>query len=783
MRTSKEAELPFLPAMMQNQNTHKDVLSMFSRKTLAKDLVTGGVVFLVAIPLCLGIALASGAPLFSGLIAGIIGGLLVGAISGSHTSVSGPAAGLTAVVAMQIATLGSFEAFLLALVVAGVIQIGLGLARAGDLSAFFPSSVIKGLLAAIGVILIMKQIPHFLGHDADPQGEMSFQQPNDKNTFSELASLVTGELHVGAVIIGLFSIALLVLWDRWKPLKKSILPGSLVVVVLGVGINVLFRFLGGSWLIESSHLVQVPIGKTPADFFGLLQFPDFSHWANPAVYLAGLTLAIVASLETLLNLEAVYKLDTQKRHSPPSRELIAQGCGNITAGLIGGLPVTSVIVRSSVNVSSGGKTKLATLFHGLLLLVSVAFLPVYLNMIPLSALAAILLVTGFKLASPKLFRQMWQEGRYQFIPFIITLMSIIFTDLLIGICIGLGASTLFILKSNLQRPIRRIVEKHLGGHVTHIELANQVSFLNRPAISKVLNEAPQGSHLLIDASGTDYIDPDVLELIREFSDQSAPVHGVKVSRRGFREHYLLHDDIQFVDYSTRELQDKITSNQVLEIFREGNERFRSGKRLTRDFGRQITATAQGQYPLAAVLSCIDSRVPAELVFDLGLGDIFSVRVAGNVIGTKSLGSIEYAVAVAGVKLVLVMGHSRCGAVTSSVQWVNLNQNAAHATGCQHLQSIVEEIAPSVILASAQTLSDPSHPDMHTLVDEVAKRNVMRTVQAITERSSAIRQAVDAVRVQVVGAMYDIQSGDVTFLECTPEVRPSDKDRSTLSALK
>lgn len=378
--------------------------------TLPRDLTSGLVVFLVALPLCLGVALASGAPLLSGVLAGIVGGILVGMLSGSHTSVSGPAAGLTAVVAAQILSLGSFPAFLLAVVLAGLIQIGLGLVRAGFLAAFFPSSVIKGLLAAIGVILILKQIPHLFGHDPDPEGDLAFQQPDHENTFSELARTI-GDIHPGAAAIGLLSIVVLFVWGKWKPLKHSPVPAPLIVVLLGVGVGLWFRQLGGAWVIESSHLVQVPVADSLAGFFGFLQLPDFSQWANPAVYTAAVTLAAVASLETLLNLEAVDKLDPQQRTSPASRELLAQGIGNVTAGLIGGLPITSVIVRSSVNINAGGKTKLAAVIHGVFLLVSVALLPVWLNLIPLSCLAAILVVTGVKLASPSLVRQMWSEGR------------------------------------------------------------------------------------------------------------------------------------------------------------------------------------------------------------------------------------------------------------------------------------------------------------------------------------------------------------------------------------
>ena len=395
------------------------------------------------------------------------------------------------------------------------------------------------------------------------------------------------------------------------------------MVLLGVGISLVFRRLGGRWVIEPSHLVQVPVADSLAGFVGFLQSPDFSQWSNPAVYTAAVTIAAVASLETLLNLEAVDKLDPRQRTSPPSRELLAQGIGNVVAGLIGGLPITSVIVRSSVNINAGGRTKLATIVHGALLLVSVVFLPAWLNLIPLSCLAAILLVTGVKLASPALVKRMWDEGRYQFVPFALTVVAIVLTDLLIGVLIGMAVSIGFILRSNVRRPLRRIVEKHLGGEVVHIELANQVSFLNRAALARALDEVPRGGHVLLDAQSTDYIDPDLLDLIRDFKEQTAPARGVEVSLLGFRSKYQLRDQTRYVDYSTRELQAALTPQQVLQILKDGHERFRTGRRLTRDLGRQVNATAGGQHPLAVVLSCIDSRTPAELIFDLGVGDIFS----------------------------------------------------------------------------------------------------------------------------------------------------------------
>ena len=361
---------------------------------------------------------------------------------------------------------------------------------------------------------------------------------------------------------------------------------------------------------------------------GFLRLPDFSQWSNPAVYTAGFTIAVVASLETLVNLEAIDKLDPRLRPSPPSRELLAQGIGNVLVGLIGGIPVTSVIVRGSVSINAGGQTKLVTIVHGLLLLVSVMFLPVWLNLIPLSCLAAILLVTGFKLVSPALVRQMWSEGRYQFAPFVLTVVSIVLTDLLIGVGIGIAISLAFVLSSNLRRPQRCIVEQHLGGKVLHVELANQVSFLNRAALDQVFNSIARGDHILLDAQNTVYIDPDILSMIREFQQKVAPVRGVQVSLRGFRDKFKLRNELQYVEYSTRDLQGLLTPAQVLQILKDGNERFRSGQRLTRDLGRQLQATALGQHPLAVVLSCIDSRTPTELIFDLGLGDIFSARQHG-----------------------------------------------------------------------------------------------------------------------------------------------------------
>lgn len=732
-------------------------------KTIPQDLTAGIVVFLVALPLCLGVALASNAPLFAGVVAGIIGGVVVGMISGSHTSVAGPAAGLTAIVAAQLVALGSFQAFLLAVVIAGVIQILMGACRAGIIAAFFPTSVIKGLLAAIGIIIILKQFPHLVGHDSDPEGDMSFFQPDKHNTFSEFGFLL-GDIHLGAAIIGMASVALLVFWDNIKILKQSVVPAPLLVVLLGVGLTVLFGTLGSPLLtIEKSHLVQVPVATNLSGFLALLQWPDFAQWRNPAVYMAGLTIALVASLETLLNLEAVDKLDPRRRFSPPSRELVAQGIGNVAAGLLGGIPVTSVIVRSSVNINAGGQTKLATIVHGLLLLVCVMLLPNWLNLIPLSCLAAILMVTGIKLASPALVKQMWEQGRYQFVPFIVTVVAIVLTDLMIGVGIGLAVSLSFILNSNLRNPIRRVVEKHLGGDVLHLYLANQVSFLNRAALQKAMDGVPRGGHVLLDAQSTDYIDPDVLDMIRDFIDKTAPARNIEVSLIGFRHKYHLEDHIQYVDHSTRGLQDALTPQQVLKILNDGHERFRSGQRLTRDLGRQVSATAQAQHPLAVVLSCIDSRTPAELIFDLGVGDIFSVRVAGNITSRKVLGSIEYGCAVAGAKLVLVMGHTRCGAVTTAVKLACSTEPVAEVTGCQHVEHILREIQESIDPNVCRKMEQLPQEAQDVFVDEVCCANVLRTVELLQQQSQTLSDLVRDGRIVIVGAMYDVATGDITLL--------------------
>jgi carbonic anhydrase len=727
-----------------------------SGNSLPKDLAAGLVVFLVALPLCLGIALASGAPMLAGIVSGVVGGLLVAWLSGSHTSVSGPAAGMVAVVLAQVAVLGSYEAFLVAVILAGAIQILLGALRAGFIAAFFPSSVIKGLLAAIGLILILKQIPHMVGHDADPAGDMGFQQIDGKNTLTELvASLL--DLDPGAMMVGLVSLGVLLAWDRSR-FKHSLIPAPLVVVLLGVAVNLVFKSAGSPWAIGPSHLVQLPTVAGLGEFLGTLPRPDLKAFGNPAIIMAAVTIAIVASLETLLNLEAVDKLDPRKRVSPPNRELMAQGAGNIVSGLLGGLPLTSVIVRSSVNINAGATTRRSAFFHGVLLCLLVLLAPRWLNEIPLASLAAMLIFTGLKLTSPALFRQMWTEGRSQFVPFIVTVVAIVFTDLLVGVLIGLGTGLAFILHSNYRRPMLRFMEHHVSGDVLRIE------FLNRAALEQALEAVPTDGHVVLDARNTDYIDPDILDLIEDFRKQTATARNLKVSLVGFKERYVMADEIQFVDVSTREVQAQLTPERVLQFLKDGNERFVTGRRLTRDLARQVDATSAAQYPMAVVLSCIDSRSPVELIFDMGLGDAFVIRIAGNVAKEKVLGSMEFACAVAGSRLVLVMGHTSCGAVKASVELFETGKTASQATGCEHLDSLVTEIQRAIEPGTKPRGGWVTPETKLTFVDDVATRNVVRTIAGIRSASRTLRELEQAGKIAILGAMYDIKTGKVTFLD-------------------
>ncbi len=484
---------------------------------LKNDIPASIVVFLVAVPLCLGIALASGAPLFSGIIAGIVGGIIVGALSGSQLGVSGPAAGLAVIVLTAIQDLGAFEIFLLAVVIAGIFQFVLGVLKAGIIGYYFPSSVIKGMLAGIGVIIFLKQIPHALGYDKDYEGNLAFTQADGHNTFSQFYYMLEG-ISPGAIIIAALSIGILILWEQ-KFMKRialfRIVQGPLVVVAGGILLYMVFQ--GTSFALKADQIVSIPVADGFAGFIDLFTFPDFSQWNNPKVYTVAITLAVVASLETLLCLEATDKLDPLKRVSPANKELRAQGIGNLVSGLVGGLPVTQVIVRSSTNILSGGKTKVSAILHGFILLGSAMAIPVVLNMIPLACLAAILFLVGYKLAKPSLFKEMYAKGMSSFIPFIVTIVGIVMTDLLVGIGIGMAVAIFYILYDNYKKPFLFESGKHLGANnEVVIELTEDVTFLNKANIQRALNVIPNDSKVVIDASKSINIHVDVIEIIEEF---------------------------------------------------------------------------------------------------------------------------------------------------------------------------------------------------------------------------------------------------------------------------
>jgi MFS superfamily sulfate permease-like transporter len=504
--------------------------SLPSFDTLKADLPASVVVFLVATPLCLGIALASGAPLFAGIIAGIVGGTVVGAASGSALGVSGPAAGLAVIVLTAITALGSFEAFLLSVVLAGLLQIALGFARAGVIGYYFPSSVIKGMLTGIGLTIILKQLPHAVGYDADPEGSLTFTSAGGETTASALAEMFA-VLQPGALVVALLSLAVLVLWERpaVKRHKASLwIQGPLVAVVLGVVLNEVFRVLAPGWVITPSHLVQIPVAGDVRGFLALFTRPDFSQLGNTAVYTTAITLAVVASLETLLCVEATDKLDPLKRITPTDRELKAQGLGNVISGLLGGLPVTQVIVRSSANIQSGARSKASAILHGVFLLGAVVTAPTLLNRIPLATLAAILVIVGYKLAKPSLFLAMYRQGPYQFVPFAITVAGILATDLLVGIGLGMVAAVFSILITNYNNPF--FINRDPDDAV-RILLSEDVSFLNRAAIMRALAAIPPGATVVIDASRAMNIDHDVYEILKDF-EQRAALIGVDLTIEG-----------------------------------------------------------------------------------------------------------------------------------------------------------------------------------------------------------------------------------------------------------
>lgn len=501
--------------------------------TIGQDAPAGLVVFLVALPLCLGISLASGAPLLAGLVAGIVGGVVVSWLSGSQLSVSGPAAGLTVTVLAATATLGSFQAVLLATVVAGFMQMGLGLVKAGVIGMYFPVAVIRGMLAAIGLILILKQIPHFLGADTDYFEDNDLFQFDGLNTFSAIG-VAAEHIALGSILVGMVALGLLLLWSS-GPMKRlkltRLVPGALVAVAASVLLNQLFKAVAPGLQVQPQHMVHLPVVASWQALRGELTFPDWSALRNPALYGVALTIAVVASLESLLSVEAVDKLDPHKRKTPPNRELLAQGAGNVLSGLLGGLPLTAVIVRSSANINAGGQSRMAAFVHGLLLLGSLLFLTPLLNRIPLAALAAVLLLVGFKLTAPGIYRAQWRLGWGQLVPFVVTITAILFTDLLKGVGVGLVVGFFYILKANAK--VAFVEERENQPGQLYLRLSEHVSFLNKAGVVQALENLPRHSRVILDGSRSKVIDHDVLEAIESFR-RIAPERDIELELRGIQ---------------------------------------------------------------------------------------------------------------------------------------------------------------------------------------------------------------------------------------------------------
>ncbi len=715
-------------------------------RSLKQDIPAGLVVFLVALPLCLGIALASGAPLISGIISGVVGGTLVVVISGSHTSVSGPAAGLTAVVIAGITQLGSFEVFLSALALAGVIQFLFGIFRLGFIADYIPSNVIKGLLSAIGIILILKQIPHAFGYDAVPEGDFSFMQQDGKDTFSELLNMLN-YVSPGAVTLSVLSLGLLIIWDRTPMRKWNLLPAPLFVVVFGVLLNQFFMMYAAEFaIVKQEHLVRIPEIRAG----DLLHIPHLQDFQNTMVWMVALTLAIVASIETLLNVEAVDRIDPHKRETPTNRELMGQGAGNLVSGLLGGIPITSVIVRSSVNISAGSRTKMSAIVHGLFLVLSVLFLSNLINLIPLSALSAVLIYTGYKLARVSIFTEMYRKGWDQFAPFVITILAIIFTDLLKGVMVGTVASLFFILRSNFRNPFVRDTQVMHIGEVIRLELPNQVSFLNRASIKRTLWGITAGSKVVIDATSSDYVDQDVLELIRDFADTYAPEQNIQVNLLGLERHGDRTDLLQFHEVLDVETRSHLTPERVLELMNIGNERFLKGRDYGKRHQAQLIQTAGGQAPMAVIVSCIDSRTSPEITFDANLGDYLAIRNAGNVMTADALGSIEVAVKHLGVKLIVVKSHADCGAVKLAM----LGEKSGN------IHYVTDQI--SVAIQACGCAVPDSNVKDSALVNRVARQNAQLSVERMLQGSTYLKEMLEAGRIGIVCAFHDISTGKVYF---------------------
>lgn len=753
MPASYSGELTMTEAVTNNIRK----LRVYKHRNFKFDFIAAIVVFLVAIPLCLGIALASGAPLFSGIISGIVGGIVVGSLSGSQVSVSGPAAGMAAVVLAAITQLGDFNIFLLSLTLAGILQLLVGLLRSGSIADYVPSNVVQGLLCAIGILLIIKQLPLAFTLSTDlAELKAHLLETTEGVNFNPLYDF-SYHINSGAIIISAISFAILIFFDKTKISILENVPAPIIVVLAGIFLNELFIVTSSHFEQNNPHLVNIPSSNGFSDFIKQLSFPQWSSWTNPKVYLYAFIIAMVASLESLLNVKAGEKLDKKRRYCSKDQELIAQGVGNMVTGLIGGIPITSVIVRTSVNIQAGAKTKFAAILHGCFLLIAVMLIPDWLNKIPLSSLAAILIFTGYKLTKPSIYATIYRQGTDRFIPFIATVISIVIFNLLAGILIGLVISLFYILRSNSQARLDIFQEFYPNGVTNRLVLPQQITFLNKASLIAELDSIPKNSQFIIDARYSNYIDKEIIELIKEFEQEQAPLKQIALNLIGFKDHYDIHNYINFINVTTYDVQTNLAPSEVLNLLREGNQRFLNDTRIHRTASIDIKYTAKTQFPMAVVLGCIDSRVPVETIFDMSFGDLFCIRVAGNVVNEDVLASMEYACNVVGAKLIVILGHTRCGAIQSACDNVKKG----------HITQLLAKIKPAI--AAETMITTERNSQNKRFVAQVTSLNVANTMQQVYHDSEILREMIDEEKISIVGAIYDVESGEVHFGSYTTEL--------------
>lgn len=744
---ARKTNLEFL---LDKMDSVEDDRSMFAY--LNKDIPASIVVFLVALPLCLGIALASGAPLASGLISGIIGGLVIGYLSKSGTSVSGPAASVSAIAFSAISSLGSFELFLVALLLSGLFQIGLGVLQAGLIADYMPTSIIKGLLAGIGLILIISQVPYAFGLDIPKDGLIDYSADYIGQA-SEMIPRILSAFSPGAIIISVISMATLIYWEK-TPLKNlNWFPASLFVVVLGVFINFFFQFVIPDLYLTGKTLVTIPDIDHLDEFF---VFPQFSGILNFEVWTTAVTIAVVASIATLLNVEATDNLDPHKRKTPPNRELIAQGVGNTLSGLIGGIPITSVIVRSSVNINAGAETKLSTILHGVFLLASVLVLSSIINLIPLSSLAAILILTGYKLVSIETIKKLFKKGYDQFIPFVVTVLGIVVIGLLEGILIGSGVALFYLLKGNYHNPFFIENTKNLEGDIIRLELSNEVSFLNKASIKNTLWSVPRNSNLVIDATFSSFIDKDVLEIIEDYKNTFAKEHNINFNIVGLKEEYRIGDELSFDKQFEKRVNKAVASPKMaLELLKEGNRRYFEGTLISRRLRNKEHQANKSNNAYAVILACLDLKESLNVLMDTGIGDLITMRFAGNTVSLDIIKNLEIAIKTNKIKLIVLMGNSGNSIIGKALEDYENNQDS-------YLSPVIKDSMNSKNSIKATKNLSVNEKDFY--IDGLTKWNLNNSKEKLLKQNKFIKSAYDKKQIGIVTAFFDRETGRIDFDE-------------------